>query len=145
MTIKALVSIASEVGMECLIAETRTDRAILQDTNEITFSDKDMEMGYPDHKRPLYLATSINQVPVKRALVHTSASENLLPTSTLQAVGISANKIQGYPMTVTGFGGKGEYTIGYVKLWLKVGLIASLGQFHMVKTIVSYHILLGRP
>ena len=48
-------------------------------------------------------------------------------------------------MEVKGFGGKGKYTVGYVKLWLKVGLIASLGQFHVVKMIVSYHILLGRP
>ena len=30
-------------------------------------------------------------------------------------------------------------------MWLKVGLIASLTSFHVVKTEVSYHILLGRP
>ena len=48
---KALVSIASGVGVECLLAETRADKAFLQDTNEITFSDEDMEVGYSDHKR----------------------------------------------------------------------------------------------
>ena len=48
-------------------------------------------------------------------------------------------------MEVTGFGGKGEYTIGHIQLWLKVGPIASVVCFHMVKTEVSYHILLGRP
>ena len=30
-------------------------------------------------------------------------------------------------------------------MWLKVGPIASLAQFHVVKTEVSYHMLLGRP
>ena len=48
-------------------------------------------------------------------------------------------------MDVTGFGGSGEYTTGHIQLWLKVGPIASLAQFHMVKTEASYHVLLGRP
>ena len=48
-------------------------------------------------------------------------------------------------MEVTRFSGRGEYTTGHVQLWLKVGLIASLARFHIVKTEVSYHVLLGRP
>ena len=99
-------------------------------------------MGYPDHRRPLYLAASINQIPIKRALVDTGASVNLIPLSTLQAVGISKRKIQGCPMEVTGFGERGEYTMGHIQLWLKVGPIASLAWFHVVKTEVSYHVLL---
>jgi len=48
-------------------------------------------------------------------------------------------------MEVIGFGGRGEYTAGHIQLWLKVGLIASLALFHVVKTEVLYHVLLGRP
>ena len=142
---KALVSIASDAGVECFSAETPKDRALLQESTEITFSDEDMEVGYPDHRRPLYLAASINQIPIKRALVDTGASVNLIPLSILQATGISERKIQGCPMEVTGFGRRGEYTAGHIQLWLKVGPIASLAQFHVVKTEVSYHVLLGRP
>ena len=47
-------------------------------------------------------------------------------------------------MEVTGFGERGEYTVGHIQLWLKMGPIASLTQFHVVKTKVSYHVLLGR-
>ena len=126
-------------------AKIPEDRALLQESTEITFSDEDMEVGYPDHKRPLYLAASINQIPIKRALVNTGASVNLIPLSTLQVVGISERKIQGCPMEVTGFGRRGEYTVGHIQLWLKVGPIASLAQFHVVKIEVSYHVLLGRP
>ncbi|XP_023889808.1 uncharacterized protein LOC112001876 [Quercus suber] len=104
-----------------------------------------MEVGYPDHRRPLYLASSINQIPIKRALVDMGAPMNLIPLSTLQAAGISERKIQGCPMEVTGFGRKGEYTAGHIQLWLKMGPIASLARFHMVKMEVSYHVLLGRP
>ena len=48
-------------------------------------------------------------------------------------------------MEVTGFGGRSEYTAGHIQLWLKVGLIASLAHFHVVKIEVSYRILLERP
>ena len=48
-------------------------------------------------------------------------------------------------MEVTGFGRRGEYTTGHIQLWLKVGPIASLARFHVVKTEVSYHVLLGKP
>ena len=103
-----MVIIASRVGIECLIVETRSNRAFLEDTNEITFSDKDMEVRYLDHRRPLYLVALINQISVKRALVDTSASINLIPLSTLQAIGKLENKILAYPMEVKGFRGRGE-------------------------------------
>ena len=91
------------------------------------------------------MAASINQIPIKRALVDTNASIYLIPLSTLRVVGISERKIQRCPMEVTAFGRRGEYTAGHIQLWLKVGPIASLARFHVVKTKVSYHVLLGRP
>lgn len=99
-----------------------------------------MEVGYSDHKRPFYLAAPINQIPIKRVLVDTGTSVNLIPLGTSQVAGISKRKIQGCPMEVTGFGGRVEYTISHIQLWLKVGLIAFLAHFHVVKVEVSYHI-----
>ena len=90
---EALVSIASKAGVECLSAETRADKAFLQDIYEITFSDEDMELGYSDHRRSLYLVASINQISIKKALVDTSALINHIPFGTIQAVGISEGKI----------------------------------------------------
>ncbi|KAK9988609.1 hypothetical protein SO802_028848 [Lithocarpus litseifolius] len=43
MATGALVSIASRVRIECLTVETRSDRAFLEGTNEITFNDEYME------------------------------------------------------------------------------------------------------
>ena len=104
-----------------------------------------MAVGYLNHRRPLYLATCINQIVIKRALVDMGASVNLIPLNTLQAAGIPESKIEGCPMKVIGFEGRDEYTASQIQLWLKVGLIASLARFHVVKIKVSYHILLGRP
>lgn len=82
---EALVSIALGAGIEFLVVEAKVNKSFLQDTNEITFSDEDMEVGYSDHNRPLYLAASINQIPIKRALVDIDTSVNLIPLSMLQA------------------------------------------------------------
>ena len=92
IAIEALVSIASRTRIECLTTKVTDDKALLQEENEITFSDEDMEVGYSDHRRPLYLVAFINQTPLKRTLVDTGASINLIPLSTLQAVGISNRK-----------------------------------------------------
>jgi len=83
ITTEALVSIALEARVECLVVEIKANKAFLQDANEITFSDEDMKVGYSDHKRPLYLAASINQIPIMRALVDTGALVNLIPLSML--------------------------------------------------------------
>ena len=62
IAIEALVSIAFGAGVECLSAEIPKDRALLQESTDITFSNKDIEVGHSDHRRPLYLATSLNQI-----------------------------------------------------------------------------------
>jgi len=139
------VSIASRVGVECSSVEIPDDKAFLQESTEIMFSNENMKVGHPDHRRPLYLAASINQIPIKRVLVYIDASVNLIILNTLQAAGISERKIQGCPMEVTEFSGRSKYTAGHIQLWLKVGHIASLARFHVVRTEVSYHLLLGRP
>ena len=114
IAIEALVSITSGAWVEFLATETIADKAFLQDTKKITFNDKDMEVGYLDHRRPLYLATSINEIPVKRALVDMGSLVNLIPLKMLQAARILESKIQGCPMEVTGFRGRGEYTAGHI-------------------------------
>ena len=103
-----------------------------------------MKVGDSDHRRPLCLTASINQIFIKKALIDISASVNLISLGTLQAIGISERKIQGCLMELTGFRGRGEYTTGHIQLWLKVEPIASLARFYVVKIKVSYHILLGR-
>ena len=143
-TTEAIIAIAAESGTHCFTAETHASRAFLETTNAITFIDEDMEVQYPDHRHPLYLSAIINEVQVKCALVDTGSCINLIPLSTIQAVEISQKKIQGAPMEIKGFGGIGEYTKGHIQLVLKVGPIIALTLFHVVDSVVPYHILLGR-
>uniref|UniRef100_A0A2N9FCN2 Uncharacterized protein n=1 Tax=Fagus sylvatica TaxID=28930 RepID=A0A2N9FCN2_FAGSY len=114
---KHFITIAAESGATCFTAEAHASRAFLETTNAITFTDEDMEVQYPDHRRPFYLSAVVKDV----------------------------QKIQGSPMEVTGFGGVTEYTMGHVQLVLKVGPIVALTRFHVVNAETPYHVLLGRP
>uniref|UniRef100_A0A2N9GSG2 RNA-directed DNA polymerase n=1 Tax=Fagus sylvatica TaxID=28930 RepID=A0A2N9GSG2_FAGSY len=138
---------SSSLNQEPLVLRQKLmpSRAFLETTNAITFTDEDMEVQYPDHRRPLYLSAVIKNVQVRRALVDTGSCLNLIPLSTLQAVDLPHQKIQGSPMEVTGFGGMTEHTMGHVQLVLKVGPIVALTRFHVVNAETPYHVLLGRP
>ena len=111
---ESLISIAADSGMECFTAESHASRDFLETTNSITFIDEDMEVKHLDHHRSLYLMATINGVQIRRALVDTKASLNLITLSTLEAVGLASRRILGAPMEITGFGGLAESTEGYV-------------------------------
>ena len=119
------MSIVADSGMECFTAKSHASRAFLETTNAITFTDEDMEVEHPDHHRPLYLMATINGVQIRKALVDTGASLNLITLSTLKAVGLVDKRILGAPMEITGFGGSVESTEGYVQLVLRVGPIVA--------------------
>ena len=142
---EALVSIAANSGTHCLTAEAHANSAFLETTNVITFTDEDMEVQQPDHSKPLYIAAQINDVHIRRALVNTGALLNLIPTSTLKAVGIPLSRIVEAPIEVFGFAGIHECTIRSIQLVLKVGPIVALTKFHVIDSPISYHALLGRP
>ena len=59
---KAIMAIAAESRAHFFTAETHANRAFLKTTNVITFTDEYMEVQYPDHRRPFYLSTTINEV-----------------------------------------------------------------------------------
>ena len=104
-----------------------------------------MEVEHPNHRRPLYLMAIINSVQIRRALVDTRASLNLIALSTLEAVGLIGRRILGAPIETIGLRGVVESTEGYMQLALRVSPIVALTRFHMINSEVSYHILLGRP
>ena len=83
VAIEAIMAIAVESGAHCFTAGMHASRAFLETTNAKTFIDENMDVQYPDHRRPLYLSATINEVQVRRALVDTGSYINLIPLSTL--------------------------------------------------------------
>ncbi|CAL2272159.1 unnamed protein product [Prunus armeniaca] len=139
----ALMNISAGANPHCFTAQPQ--RSFLENDNAIVFTDEDMEVPYPDHRRPLYLEGQINDVFIRRALVDTGSSVNILPLSVLTAAGIPLSKIVQSQTSISGFGNQSEVTVGYMQVNLKVGPIRSLTKFYVVDVDVAYHALLGRP
>ena len=110
-TIEAIVGIASLSGSHCFTVEAHASQAFLETTNGVNFIDEDMEVQYPDHKRSMYVSTMINEIHVRRALMDTSPSLNVVPLLTFVTMGISQRKIQGLPMEITESEGGCKHTI----------------------------------
>ncbi|CAL8992919.1 unnamed protein product [Prunus brigantina] len=137
------MNISAESNPHCFAAPSQ--RSFLENDNSIVFTDEDMEVPYPDHRRPLYLEGQINDVFIRRALVDTGSSVNILPLSVLTAAGIPLSKIVQSQTSISGFWNQSEVTVGYMQVNLKVGPIRSLTKFYVVDVDVAYHALLGRP
>ena len=105
MATESLMSIVADSGMECFTIESHANRAYLETINAITFTNEDMKVEHPDHRRPLYVMATINGVQIKRVLVDTRASLNLIARSTLEAIDLIGRRILGAPMEIMGFGG----------------------------------------
>ena len=110
------MSITVDSEVECFMVESHASRAYLETTNAITFTNKDMEDEYPNHYRPLYLMATINGVQIRRELIDTRVSLNLIALSTLEAVGIAGKRILGALVEITAFRGAAKSTEGYVQL-----------------------------
>ena len=125
MATESLVSIAADSGVECFTTESHANRAYLEITNAVTFTDEDMEVKHPDYRRPLYLMASISGVQIRKALVDTGPLLNLIALSTLEAMGLIGRRILGAPIEITRFGGSVESIEGYVQLAIQVGPIVA--------------------
>ncbi|CAL2271168.1 unnamed protein product [Prunus armeniaca] len=139
----ALMNISVESNSHCFTAQPQG--SFLGNDNAIVFTDENMEVPYPDHRRPLYLEGQINDVFIRRAWVDTGSSVNILPLSVLTAAGIPLSNIVQSQTNISGFGNKSEVTVGHLQVNLKVGPIRSLTKFYVVDVDVAYHALLGRP
>ncbi|GKU96154.1 hypothetical protein SLEP1_g9424 [Rubroshorea leprosula] len=101
--VQAILFIANEAEKECLNIEAHASYVYLESSNVVTFIDEDMKVPYPDHRKPLYLFALINSIGVKRALVNTRSSLNLVLLSTIIAVGIPQRRIVKSPLSIVGF------------------------------------------
>ena len=113
--------------------------------DSITFSNRDLANRVVDGNRPLYLTTFLGASQIKRALVDTSASTNILSLPTFDALGISRERIILEPLQVVGIRSLQQCTLGHVSLDLRVGPIRVPILMHIMERNTSYHIILGRP
>ena len=112
--------------------------------DSVTFSLRDLANRIVDGKRPLYIIAFLVASYIKRPLVDTSASTNILPLLTLDALGIPRERIIREPLQLSGIGMLHQCTFGHVSLDLRVGSIRAR-TIQLMDGDTSHHIILGYP
>ena len=91
-----------------------------------TFSNKDLVNRVVDDDRPLYVTAFAGASWIKRALVDTGASTNILPLPTFVALGISRERIIPEPMQVAGIRALQQIPLGMYLWTLRLGQFGHL-------------------
>ena len=98
-----------------------------------------------DGERPLYVIAFLGVSQIKRALLDTNPSTNILPLLTLDALGIPRERIIYEPLQVAGIGSLQQCTLGHAYLDLRVRPIKACILMHVMDGDISYHVILGCP
>ena len=69
----------------------------------ITFFDEDLQLGFANHNRPLYVTGMIGDKRINRLLLDCGSTVNLLPLRVLRAIGITRNQFSPTLLTIQGF------------------------------------------
>ncbi|KAL6199857.1 hypothetical protein ACLB2K_029639 [Fragaria x ananassa] len=111
---QALMHISEEYGPQYFAVEGVRTASMLENNNAIIFADSDMEVSYPDHTRQFYLEAQIIDVFVRRELVDTGSSLNIIPLYVLKVAGIPQPRIVKSGLKISGFAEADETSIGYI-------------------------------
>lgn len=103
--------------------------------------------GIPTNQhRPLYVAIRANRKAVIRTLVDNGSSNNIIPISLLDSIGISRTIIcTERALMIHGVGNVIQAAVGSVMIRITCAGLDDMHEFKVIKAAPSYHILLGRP
>jgi len=111
----------------------------------MTFSTRDLANRAVDGERPLYVTALLEAFQIKKALVDTSASTNILPLLTLDALGIPRERTIREPLQVVGIRSLQQCTLRHLSLDLKVRPIGACTFMHVMDGDTSYRVILDCP
>ncbi|XP_019190603.1 PREDICTED: uncharacterized protein LOC109185061 [Ipomoea nil] len=115
----------------------------------ITFTDKDLPTGETPHRDALVIAMDINGVVVRRILVDTGSSVNVLYLETFAKMGLTREQLNPVKMPLAGFTGDSVEAEGSITLPVEIGSYPDVQKLNMKFIVVnlacSHNAILGRP
>ncbi|CAL8112716.1 unnamed protein product [Prunus armeniaca] len=96
------------------------------------------------HLKPLYVGAHFDGVPVRKVLVDTRATVNILPTSIMRKLKKGSDELILIETKVSGFVGDKTTSKGIIPLQVRVGQNVRMIAFFVVETMAHFNALLGR-
>ncbi|XP_019181978.1 PREDICTED: uncharacterized protein LOC109177132 [Ipomoea nil] len=115
----------------------------------ITFTDKDLPTGETPHRDALVIAMDVNGVVVRRILVDTGSSVNVLYFETFTKMGLTREQLNLVKTPLAGFTGDSVEAEGSITLPVEIGSYPDVQKLSMKFIVVnlaySHNAILGRP
>ncbi|KAM1535826.1 hypothetical protein ACFX1Z_014790 [Malus domestica] len=111
----------------------------------IHFADEDLLLGSKPHNRPLFVSGYVREHKVSFMLVDGGSSINIMPKSTMTAIGIKVDELSLSRLLIQGFNQGGQRAMGMIRVEMTIGELKSSVMFHVIDARTSYGLLLGRP
>ncbi|XP_019159714.1 PREDICTED: uncharacterized protein LOC109156332 [Ipomoea nil] len=115
----------------------------------IVFTDRDLPAGEIPHRDALVIAMDVNGIVVRRILVDTGSSVNVLYLETFTKMGLTREQLNPVKTPLAGFTGDSVETEGSITLPVEIGTYPDVQQLSMKFIVVdlacSHNAILGRP
>lgn len=139
-SVRALKKRARQV---CSVRATPEDEQLSQEP--ITFTSQDAHGIQHPHNDTLVVELVMEDFDVKRVLIDTGSSVNLMFLKTLTKMGISERTIKPKIQTLTRYDGEAEMSIGEIKLQVQASGITRRIKFVVIDATPIYNAILGSP
>jgi hypothetical protein len=114
-------------------------------TEEIIFTDRDLEGVQLPHSDALVVTMQIGDFEVKRILIDPGSSAEIMYDSLFKGLGLEHKDLDRKVDSLYGFSGELMMPVGRVTVKVQAGTISSLTEFWVLNSYSPYNAILGRP
>ena len=111
----------------------------------IVFSEDDLPPEGSNHTRPLHISIGCLGHRVPYVLLNNGSALNVYPLTTTIALGYGPTYFEPSTQTMRAFDSTRREVMGNLTLELMIGLVVFQVLFHILRILVSFNLLLGRP
>ncbi|XP_074266931.1 uncharacterized protein LOC141590223 [Silene latifolia] len=111
----------------------------------VTFDKTDMESGAEQHDDALTITLSIGNCTVRKALLDTGSSVNLVMLETLKTMGFDKENLVKKSVPLVGFSGETPHSVGEITIPTYIEGINKLVRYLIIEGPTTYNVILGRP
>jgi hypothetical protein len=134
-----------EVFQVCEAATSAPKRLRKETTEEIIFTNHDLEGVQLPHSDALVVTMQIGNFDVKRILIDLGSSAEIMYDSLFKGLGLGHEDLDKKVDPLYGFFGESVMPIGRVTVKVHAGTISSPTEFWVLNSYSPYNAILGRP
>ncbi|XP_074297863.1 uncharacterized protein LOC141628655 [Silene latifolia] len=110
----------------------------------VTFDETDIESGAEQHDVALTITLSIGNCTVRKALVDTGSSVNLIMLETLKTMGFDKENLIKKYVPLVGFSGETAHSVGEITIPTYIEGVNKLVRYLIIEGPTTYNVILGR-